>query len=94
MYYVYMLSNKTNTTLYIGVTNDIVRRVWEHKNEVVEGFTKEYKLNKLVYYEQCQDVKSAITREKQLKKWNRRWKEDLIRQMNPNWEDLYSKICF
>ena len=94
MYYIYILTNKTNTTLYIGVTNNLVRRVWEHKQKVVEGFTKEYKLTKLVYYEQYQDVTCAIEREKQQKKWNRSWKEDLIRKINPEWQDLYSQICF
>jgi putative endonuclease len=83
-YYVYILTSKPYGTLYIGVTNDLVRRVWEHKNDFVEGFTKKYGVHRLVYYEQCGDVESAITREKQMKKWNRRWKLELIEKMNPS----------
>ena len=78
--------------LYIGVTNDLVRRVWEHKNDFVGGFTKKYGVHSLVYYEQCESIESAITREKQMKKWNRRWKLELIEKMNPGWKDLYSDI--
>jgi len=93
MYYIYILSNKTATTLYIGVTHNLVRRVWEHKQKVVKGFTNKYHLDKLVYYEICEDRTYAIEREKQLKKWNRSWKEDLIRKQNPEWLDLYDRIC-
>ncbi len=93
MYYIYILSNKTNTTLYIGVTNNLVRRVWEHKNKFVKGFTKEYNLQKLVYFEQCGDVTRAIEREKQLKAWHRSWKNRLIANQNPSWKDLYPIIC-
>ena len=89
MYYVYILSNNKNGTLYIGVTRDLIRRVYEHKNKLLPGFTSKYNLDKLVYYETTSDVISAITREKQLKKWNRAWKINLIESMNPNWDDLY-----
>jgi putative endonuclease len=92
-YYIYILANKPYSTLYIGVTNDLVRRVWEHKNDFVEGFTKKYDVHNLVYYEQCENIESAITREKQLKKWKRRWKLDLIEKMNPGWKDLYNDIA-
>lgn len=74
MYYVYILASQKNGTLYIGVTNDLIRRVYEHKSDFVEGFTKKYKVHTLVYFEDTEDVDSAITREKQLKKWNRAWK--------------------
>ncbi len=87
-YYVYILTNKTNNVLYIGVTNDLVRRMYEHKNKLVEGFTKKYNLKKLVYFEATDDVKSAITREKQLKNWHRDWKINLINEQNPDWKDL------
>lgn len=91
-YYVYILASKPYGTLYIGVTNDLVRRVWEHKNDFVEGFTKKYGVHRLVCYEQCGDAESAITREKQMKKWERRWKLELIEKMNPGWKDLYDDI--
>ena len=91
-YYVYILASKLYGTLYIGVMNDLVRRVWEHKNDFVEGFTKKYGVHRLVYYEQCGDVESAITREKQMKKWKRRWKLELIEKINPSWKDLYNDI--
>lgn len=94
MAFVYILSNKTNSTLYIGMTNDLRRRVWEHKQKMLDGFSKEYNLAKLVYYEQFDDITRAIEREKQLKKWNREWKERLIKQQNPDWNDLYQDICF
>ena len=87
-YYVYILTNKSNKVLYIGVTNDLIRRVFEHKSKQVEGFSKKYNLNKLVYYETTSDVKSAIRREKQLKNWHRDWKINLIAQFNPEWKDL------
>ena len=91
-YYVYIMANKTNTTIYIGVTGNLIKRVWEHKNKLVEGFTKRYKVNKLVYYEETTDVNSAIAREKQLKGWNRAKKNKLIESINPNWNDLYDDI--
>ncbi|WP_179007917.1 GIY-YIG nuclease family protein [Winogradskyella forsetii] len=87
-YYVYILSNKKNGTLYIGVTNDLERRMIEHKNKLVEGFTSKYNLNKLMYFESFQYVNDAIKREKQLKNWNRQWKIDLIEEANINWIDL------
>ncbi len=89
---VYILANKRKGTLYIGVTNNLVRRTWEHKHDLIEGFTKKYQIHYLVYYEIHQDMYSAITREKQRKKWNRQWKIELIEKVNPRWEDLYSKI--
>ena len=91
-YYVYILASKRNGTLYIGVTNDLQRRVYEHKNGLVDGFTKKYNVKILVYYESTVDVASAIYREKCIKKWNRDWKIKLIEKGNPNWEDLYKKI--
>lgn len=87
-YYVYMLTNEYNNVLYIGVTNNLSRRVYEHQNGVVEGFTKRYHVHKLVWFESCNDVKDAIAREKQLKRWSREKKDALIRQMNPEWKDL------
>ena len=91
-YWVYILASKRNSTLYIGVTSDLVKRVWQHKNNIVEGFTKKYSVHMLVYYEQTNDAHEALRREKQLKKWNRKWKLNLIERKNPNWEDLYEKI--
>ncbi len=87
-YFVYILTNKSNKVLYIGVTNDLIRRIFEHKNKLVEGFTKKYNLLKLVYYETTKDIESAIIREKQLKNWHREWKMNLINQFNPGWKDL------
>jgi len=87
-YYVYILTNKLNNVLYIGVTNDLIRRIFEHKNKLVEGFTKKYNLRKLVYYEVTNNIESAINREKQLKNWHRDWKINLINQFNPDWKDL------
>lgn len=78
--------------LYIGVTNDLKRRVWEHKNNLIDGFTKKYQCHKLVYYEYYEDIKYAIAREKQLKKWRREKKESLIKEMNPSWNDLTEKL--
>jgi putative endonuclease len=91
-FYVYILASKPYGTLYIGVTNDLVRRVWEHQNDFVDGFTKKYGVHRLVYYEQCESAESAITREKQMKKWKRQWKIELIMKRNPNWKDLYPEI--
>jgi len=87
-YYVYIMTNVTDNVLYIGVTNDLRRRVYEHKNKLVKGFTSEYNLCKLVYYEHTGDVHAAIEREKQLKRWHRDWKMNLIRQTNPEFDDL------
>ena len=91
-YYVYILSNKKNGTLYIGVTRNLVRRIYEHKEDLIEGFTQKYKVHNLVYYEQTNNVIVALIREKQLKKWNRQWKINLIEKENPDWLDLYDKI--
>ena len=87
-YYVYILSNKSNKVLYIGVTNDLQRRVYEHKNKLIEGFTSKYNVDKLLHYESTTDIKSAIEREKQLKSWSRAKKEELINKSNPQREDL------
>jgi putative endonuclease len=91
-YYVYLLASDRNGTLYIGVTNDIVRRVFEHKSKAVPGFTKRYGVDKLVWFEIYEDPTSAITREKELKKWRREWKIQLIEEKNPQWSDLYPQI--
>jgi putative endonuclease len=87
-YFVYILTNERNGTLYIGVTNNLEKRLYEHKNKLVKGFTEKYSLDKLVYYEHTTDIVSAITREKQIKKWNRKWKLELIEKDNPLWKDL------
>jgi putative endonuclease len=87
-YFVYIVTNKSNTVLYIGVTNNLERRVFEHKNKMINGFTKKYNLTKLVYFEETSDVRSAIEREKQLKNWHRDWKIKLITNFNPEWKDL------
>jgi putative endonuclease len=88
-YYVYILASKKNGTLYIGVTNNLLKRVYEHKNNIVGGFTQKYNVHNLVYYEVHNDIKNAITREKQMKKWKRQWKIELIEKSNPHWKDLY-----
>lgn len=91
-YYVYILASKKNGTLYIGVTSDLIKRVFEHKNDLAEGFTKKYGVHQLVYFEQTSDVNSAITREKQMKKWRREWKIELIEEKNPEWKDLFLNL--
>jgi len=91
-YYVYILASGNNNALYIGVTNDLIKRVYEHKQKYIKGFSEKYNTHKLVYYEQTEDVNGAIAREKQLKKWNRAWKERLINKENPKWNDLYDII--
>lgn len=91
--YVYIMTNQHNTTLYVGVTNNLVRRIWEHKNKIHKGFTARYNINKLVYYEYYEDVLTAITREKSLKDRNRQYKNELISKMNPDLVDLYDSIC-
>ena len=91
-YCVYMLASKKEGMLYIGVTSSLVKRIYEHKNDLVEGFTKQFHIHNLVYYEVTEDITSAITREKQLKKWNRAWKIALIEKQNPEWRDLYVDI--
>lgn len=83
-YYVYIITNKLNSVLYIGITSNLVKRIWEHKNKVVDGFSNKYNLNKLVYYEICNDIEQAIKREKQLKNWHRAWKDNLIKEKIQN----------
>ena len=89
---VYILASKRNGTLYTGVTSDLVKRVWEHRNNMVEGFTKRYGVHRLVWYEVHESILSAIQREKRLKEWKRIWKINLIEKTNPNWKDLYDTI--
>ena len=92
-YYVYILTNKYCTVLYTGVTNDLLRRVYEHKNHMIKNsFTEKYNTTRLVYFEETSDVKSALEREKQIKSWNRKRKIALIMDMNPHWEDLYAQM--
>ena len=91
-YFVYIMASQRNGTLYIGVTSDIVRRVYEHKNGLIKGFTEKYKVHHLVYVEETDDVSVAITREKQLKKWKRSWKLRLIEEQNPKWKDFYEEL--
>ena len=92
MYYVYILTNKTDKVMYIGVTNDIIRRVYEHRNHMIDGFTAKYNVTKLVYVESAPDVRDAIQREKQLKGWTRAKKNALVETENPKWEDLWETI--
>jgi putative endonuclease len=89
---VYILASQRNGTLYIGVTSNLGKRVWEHKNNLASGFTKKYAVHQLVYFEMHKDMTAAITREKQIKKWNRAWKLKLIESANPEWKDLWSDI--
>jgi putative endonuclease len=91
-FFVYILASRLGGTLYIGVTNDLVRRVYEHKNKLVAGFTAKYGVDRLVHFEAFERIEDAINREKQLKKWNRAWKIRLIEERNPNWDDLYPTI--
>jgi putative endonuclease len=91
-YYVYILASQRNGTLYVGVTSYLIRRVWEHKNKLVEGFTQKHVIDKLVYFEQCSDIECAIKREKRLKRYNRKWKLELIEKENPEWKDLYCEL--
>ena len=92
-FFIYIMASRRNGTLYIGVTSNLVQRVWHHKQGMVEGFTRKYGVKMLVYFEPHETAESAITREKQLKKWERVWKIRLIEQNNPEWRDLYSTIC-
>jgi Predicted endonuclease containing a URI domain len=87
-YYVYFLTNWNNKVIYVSVTNDLNRRIYEHKNKLISGFTKKYNLNKLVYFEETCDINAAINREKEIKKWRREKKDILVNQINPNWQDL------
>ena len=89
---VYILASRMNGTLYIGVTSDLVRRVWEHKNDLVEGFTQRYGVHRLVWYELHETMEAAILQEKRLKEWRRAWKLRLIQRINPEWEDLYDRL--
>jgi len=91
-YYIYILASKRNGTLYIGVTSNLFKRIYEHKNNLIEGFTKKYNIHNLVYYEITEDVNSAIIREKQLKIWKRNWKIELIEKNNPGWKDLHFEL--
>jgi putative endonuclease len=92
-FYVYILSSLHNRVLYIGITSDLVKRVWEHKNKVVKGFTARYNVDRLMYYEIYNDPETAIHREKSMKDWKRSWKIELIEKENPDWVDLYDRIC-
>jgi putative endonuclease len=91
-YYVYILASKKNGTIYIGVTNNLIRRVYEHKEGLIDGFTKKYNVKKLVYFEIYNDIYEAIKREKAMKKWLRKWKIELIEKTNPGWKDLYEEL--
>jgi len=91
-YYVYIMASQKNGTLYVGVTNDLVRRVYEHKNNLTDGFTKQYAVHTLVWFESTESIEAAITREKQLKNWKREWKIALFEPTNPDWNDLYDSI--
>jgi putative endonuclease len=92
-FYVYILASSRNGTLYVGMTDDLVKRIWMHREEVLPGFTKDYGVKSLVWYEQHESRESAFTRERQIKKWNRSWKLELIEKMNPAWRDLYDEIA-
>ena len=91
-YFVYILTNFKETTFYIGVTSNLQKRIWEHKNKVIEGFTEKYNVDRLVYFEQTEDVETALNREKQLKRWHRQWKINLIKEFNPEMKDLFESI--
>jgi putative endonuclease len=86
------MTNKNNNVLYIGVTNNLIRRVYEHKTGMIAGFTKKYNCNKLVWFQLTQDIEAAIIQEKRMKKWKREYKENVIRELNPDWKDLYNDI--
>jgi len=92
-FFVYILASRRHGTLYIGVTSDLLKRIWQHKEGLVEGFTKKYGVRTLVWFEQTESIESAIVREKQIKKWNRAWKIQLIEANNPVWNDLYEQIA-
>ena len=91
--YIYLLTNKHNNVLYTGVTSNLIRRVYEHKSKLVKGFTQKYNVDRLVYYEACANIVVAIEREKQIKAWSRKKKDELINALNPEWDDLYHSIC-
>jgi putative endonuclease len=92
-YYVYIICSKRNGTLYTGITSDIIKRIYEHKNNLVEGFSQKYNVHRLVWYEIHETAETAISREKQIKAWKRQWKLRLIEKDNPEWNDLYDNIC-
>jgi|SRR4030043_22903 len=89
-YYVYLLTNWNNKVIYVGITNELTRRIYKHKNKMIKGFTEKYNVKKLVYFEETQDINTAIEREKEIKKWRREKKNRLVNSMNPNWDDLSS----
>ena len=91
--YVYLLANANGNVLYTGVTNDLIRRVYEHKNKMVQGFTQKYNVDRLVYFEVCPDIMAAIAREKQIKGWSRKKKDELVNALNLEWADLYPSLC-
>lgn len=92
-FYVYILTNKPYGVFYIGITSNLIKRIYEHKNEAIDGFSKTYNLKYLVYYEIFEDAENAIRREKRLKRWSREWKINAINEFNPEWKDLYNEIC-
>ena len=92
-FYVYLLASQTNGTLYVGVTSNLIQRIWQHREGLVDGFTKKYKVKILVWYEVHQNAEAGITREKQINEWKRKWKLKLIADFNPTWRDLYEEIC-
>lgn len=91
-YYVYILTRERNSVFYTGVTNDLIRRVYEHKEEIIKGFTQKYNVKKLIYFEHCEDIYSAIQREKIIKRWKRKYKMNAIEKINPEWKDLYYEL--
>ena len=91
-YYVYIMSNEPYGTLYVGMTNDLIGRVWEHRSKAVKGFTQHFGLDRLVWYEVHEDPYEAITREKRIKNWNRDWKVNLVQRVNPHWDDLFERL--
>jgi putative endonuclease len=91
-FYVYILASRRNGTLYIGMTDNLIQRVWMHRNGTLKGFTKNYRVKTLVWYEQHESREGALTRERQMKKWNRAWKLQIIEQLNPTWSDLYETL--
>lgn len=92
-FYVYIMAKARNSTFYVGVTTDLQKRIYEHKSEIADGFTKKYGIKRLVYFEKHDSAEEAFRREKRLKKWNRAWKMRLIEEQNPDWNDLYEEIC-
>jgi putative endonuclease len=89
---VYILASKRNGTLYVGVTSDLIQRIWQHRQDLIEGFTRRYNVKLLIWYELHDDMSSAITREKQIKEWRRAWKIELVERLNPTWKDLWTEI--